>query len=143
MLPSGSGSRRWVEVPLTLDQGTEMARHAQVKLATDLSVYFTHLHLPRERPSNENTNGLIREYLPKGIEITSHQTYLDSIADELNDAPCRPGIPHTTRSLHQATQRQCRYDGLTPPGQVPPRPKAFIGSQLFLNRFRPYCHNRS
>ncbi len=66
---------------LTWDQGTEMA--------PDLPVYFAHLnpHSPWERPSNENTNGLIREYLPKGIELTSHQPYLDSIADELNDRP--------------------------------------------------------
>lgn len=72
---------------LTWDQGTEMARHAALTMATDLPVYFAHPHAPWERPSNENTNGLIREYLPKGIEITSHQPYLNAIADELNDRP--------------------------------------------------------
>lgn len=72
---------------LTWDQGTEMARHAQLTLATELPVFFAHPRSPWERPSNENTNGLIREYLPKGIEITSHQPYLDAIADELNDRP--------------------------------------------------------
>jgi IS30 family transposase len=72
---------------LTWDQGTEMARHAQLTIATSLPVYFAHPRSPWERPSNENTNGLIREYLPKGIEITSHQPYLDMIADELNNRP--------------------------------------------------------
>lgn len=72
---------------LTWDQGTEMARQAQLTVAPDLPVYFAHPHSPWERLSNENTNGLIREYLPKGIELTSHQPYLDSIDDELNDRP--------------------------------------------------------
>lgn len=72
---------------LTWDQGSEMAKHAQLTLATDLPVYFAHPRSPWERPSNENTNGLIREYLPKGIEITAHQPYLNAIADELNNRP--------------------------------------------------------
>jgi IS30 family transposase len=64
-----------------------MARHAQLTVATDMPVYFAHPHSPWERPSNENTNGLIREYLPKGTDITDHQPYLNAIADELNDRP--------------------------------------------------------
>lgn len=78
---------RHVRGGLTWDQGTEMAKHAELTLATDLPVYFAHPHSPWERPSNENTNGLICEYLPKGVEITDHQPYLNAIADALNDRP--------------------------------------------------------
>ena len=47
-----------------------MARHAQLTVATDLPVYFAHPHSPWERPSNENTNGLLRQYFPKSMELT-------------------------------------------------------------------------
>jgi transposase, IS30 family len=72
---------------LTWDQGTEMARHAALTLAADLPVYFAHAHSPWERGTNENTNGLIREYFPKGTEITGDIDYLWSVADSLNDRP--------------------------------------------------------
>lgn len=72
---------------LTWDQGSEMARHAALTVATGLPVYFADPHAPWQRPSNENTNGLIREYLPKGETIPAHQAYLNSIAEELNERP--------------------------------------------------------
>jgi transposase, IS30 family len=72
---------------LTWDQGTEMARHAALTLEADLPVYFAHAHSPWERGTNENTNGLIREYFPKGTEITGDIDYLWSVADSLNDRP--------------------------------------------------------
>ncbi len=86
---------------LTRDQGTEMARHAALTLAADMPVCFARPHSPWERPTNENTNGLIREYLPKGTDITSHQPYLDAIADELNDRPRAVLGYHTPREIFQ------------------------------------------
>ena len=74
---------------LTWDQGSEMAAHAAFSLATEVSVYFAHPHSPWERGTNENTNGLLREYFPKGTEITDDQTYLDRVAAELNNRPRR------------------------------------------------------
>ncbi|MGP5079991.1 IS30 family transposase [Brachybacterium alimentarium] len=74
---------------LTWDQGTEMAYHAKVSLATLMPVYFAEPHSPWQRPSNENTNRLYREYLPKGTVIPDHQPYLTTIAEEINDRPRR------------------------------------------------------
>lgn len=84
---------------LTWDQGTEMANHAALTLATKLPVYFAHPHCPWERGSNENTNGLIREYLPKGTTITDHQPYLTAIAEELNERPRKTLNFHTPREV--------------------------------------------
>jgi IS30 family transposase len=74
---------------LTWDQGTEMARHTKFSLATNCPVYFCDPHSPWQRGSNENTNGLLRQYFPKGhtdfTKIT--QAELDDVANELNDRP--------------------------------------------------------
>jgi IS30 family transposase len=74
---------------LTWDQRSEMAHHAAFTLATDVAVYFAHPHSPWERGTHENTNRLLREYFPKGTEITDDQTYLDRVAAELNNRPRR------------------------------------------------------
>src|SRR5918997_3155704 len=74
---------------LTWDQGSEMAAHAAFTLATTVDVYFAHPPSPWERGTHENTNGLLREYFPKGIDITDDQTYLDLVARELNNRPRR------------------------------------------------------
>lgn len=87
LIESANALPAMMRASLTWDQGSEMARHAALTLATDLPVYFADPHSPWQRPSNENTNGLIREYIPKGETIPAHQPYLNSIAEELNERP--------------------------------------------------------
>lgn len=71
---------------LTWDCGAEMALHKDVT-ATGLPVFFAHPHSPWERGSNENLNRIVREYFPKGVEITSDPHYLAAVAAEINDRP--------------------------------------------------------
>lgn len=75
---------------LTWDQGNEMASHRVFSTATGMPVYFCDPGSPWQRGSNENTNGLLRQYFPKGTDLAQYsREHLDTVAVELNSRPRR------------------------------------------------------
>jgi IS30 family transposase len=73
---------------LTYDQGKEMAHHKQLTQNTGMAVYFCDPHSPWQRGSNENMNGLLRQYFPKGTDLSQFsQEQLDAVADQINHRP--------------------------------------------------------
>jgi transposase, IS30 family len=95
---------------LAWDQGMEMRNHAQIAAATDLDIYFCDPHSPRQRAINENTNGLLRQYFPKGTDLSGyHRDYLDFVAAQLNNRPRKRLGWHTPAET--LDQLLCNPDG--------------------------------
>jgi IS30 family transposase len=97
---------------LTWDQGAEMAQHAQLRVDADIDVYFCDPHSPWQRGSNENTNGLLRQYFPRGTDLSRHSRGdLAAVAAALNSRPRKTlgwktpaeALDDHLRSLEQAT----------------------------------------
>lgn len=101
-LPDGRGvehvtaalTKRLLELPeqlrqsLTWDQGKELSQHAKVSVDAGIDIYFADPHTPWHRPSNENTNGLLRQYFPKGTDLSVHDAeHLLFVEREMNDRP--------------------------------------------------------
>src|ERR1700723_1246208 len=88
------GARTIVTLPeqlrrsLTWDQGAEMAQHARLKIEAGVRVYFCDPHSPWQRGTNENTNGLLRQYFPKGTDLSMHSANeIAAVAAALNSRP--------------------------------------------------------
>ena len=122
---------------LTWDCGSEMALHKDIT-ATGLPVFFAHPHSPWECGSNKNLNRIVREYLPKGIEITHDPTYLAAIAAEIND---RPRKIHDWRKPSEVFIELLEADASTPePARVARRiPRLRSGSSRRADQQGRYC----
>ena len=115
--------RRFNELPahlrlsLTGDQGIEMARHHEFTEESGIPVFFCEPHSPWQRPSNENTNGLLRGYFPKSTDLSLHSPErLREVENELNNRPRKPsdGTPRNNDSIHSKA-KPCSNDRQNPP----------------------------
>lgn len=99
-----------MRLTLTYDQGKEMMAHRELAARTGVRVYFCDPHSPWQRPTCENTNGLLRQYLPKGTDLSVYtQAELDVIADSMNTRPRRTLDWHTPLQVFsRLLDQQCR-----------------------------------
>jgi transposase, IS30 family len=102
-----------LRLSLTYDRGKEMALHKRVASDLNLTVYFADPHAPWQRGSNENTNGLVREYLPKGTDLSVYsQTQLNAVAKRLNTRPRKKLSFQTPDEVYRASL-SCHSDTTT------------------------------
>ena len=101
---------------LTWDQGIEMRSHAEISIATGLDIYFCDPGKPWQRGSNENTNGLLRQYFPKGTDLSQHRPeYLEFVADQLNRRPRKTlGWMHPAEALDRLFSTASEQAGVAP-----------------------------
>ena len=107
---------------LTWDRGKELAQHAQLKIDTGLDVFFADPHSPWQRGMNENTNGPLRQYFPKGTDLSRWSAEeIEAVAATLNSRPrkgSRLEDPHRSprRTPTLSSTGRCCFDRLSPPG---------------------------
>ncbi|MEV4274452.1 IS30 family transposase [Actinoplanes xinjiangensis] len=114
MIPVINSLPQQLRRSLTWDQGIEMARHTEISTATDLDIYFCDPHSPWQRGSNENTNGLLRQYFPKGTDLAAHTAeHLTAVAAQLN------GRPRKTLNIRTPAEALTQLL-INPPAKTPP-----------------------
>jgi transposase, IS30 family len=101
---------------LTWDQGVEMRNHTQITIATGLDIYFCDPGKPWQRGSNENTNGLLRQYFPKGTDLSQHgPEHLEFVADQMNRRPRKTlGWLHPAETLDRLFSTASEQAGVAP-----------------------------
>ena len=111
-----SGLPAWFAKTLTWDRGAEMTEYARISRTTEMDVFFADPHKPYQRGRNENMNELLREYLPKGTDLSAHTSHqLAVIGSEISDRP-RKRLGYRTRREAFATLIVQRQSGVATTG---------------------------